>query len=159
MNLSNLKYAPGSRKKVKRIGRGEGSGHGGTSTKGNKGLKSRSGVNMQAGFEGGQMPLQRRLPKYGFTNIFRKEFQTVNLSSLEGLETTKKIDVLFLHEAGLIAKKTKPVKILGEGDIKKALQLEVHAISASAKEKIEKAGGKVTVLGVKKTVLKKGKKK
>lgn len=159
MNLSNLKYAAGSRKKVKRIGRGEGSGHGGTSTKGNKGLKSRSGVNMQAGFEGGQMPLQRRLPKYGFTNIFRKEFQIVNLSSLEGLDTTKKIDALFLHEAGLIAKKTRPVKILGNGDIKKALQLEVHAISESAKEKIEKAGGKVTVLGVKKTVLKKGKKK
>jgi large subunit ribosomal protein L15 len=158
MNLSNLKYAKGSRKKVKRIGRGEGSGHGGTSTKGNKGLKSRSGVHMSAGFEGGQMPLQRRLPKYGFTNIFRKPFQTVNLASLASFDTKKKVDALSLFEAGIISKKNQPVKILGEGEAAKGLNVEVNAISASAKDKIEKAGGKVTVLGVKKTLLVKKKK-
>jgi len=152
MNLSNLKYAKGSRKKVKRIGRGEGSGHGGTSTKGNKGLKSRSGVHMSAGFEGGQMPLQRRLPKYGFTNIFKIAYQVVNVGTLEDLGA-KKIDSASLFEAGVIAHKMRPIKILGNGEIKKALDVEAHAISASAKEKIEKAGGSVKVLGVKKTLL------
>lgn len=157
MNLSNLKYAKGSRKKEKRIGRGEGSGHGGTSTKGNKGSKSRSGVPVRAWFEGGQMPLQRRLPKYGFTNIFRNPFQIVKLTSLEKFEG-KKVDAETLLLAGLINKKNQPIKILGNGEITKALQVEVHAVSASAKTKIEKAGGKVTVLGVKKTLLVKPKK-
>jgi large subunit ribosomal protein L15 len=157
MNLSNLKYAKGSRKKEKRIGRGEGSGHGGTSTKGNKGSKSRSGVPVRAWFEGGQMPLQRRLPKYGFTNIFRNPYQIVKLTSLEKFEG-KKVDAESLHLAGLISKKSLPVKILGNGEITKALQVEVNAVSGSAKEKIEKAGGKVTVLGVKKTLLVKPKK-
>jgi large subunit ribosomal protein L15 len=153
MDLSNLKYAKGSRKKVKRIGRGEGSGHGGTSTKGNKGLKSRSGPKFRAWFEGGQMPLQRRLPKFGFVNIFRQPFQIVNLSRLEKIEKSSKIDRDSLFDAGMIMNKKAPVKVLGNGTITKALQVEVHAISASAKEKIEKAGGKVTVLGVKKTRL------
>ena len=157
MNLSNLKYAKGSRKKEKRIGRGEGSGHGGTSTNGNKGSKSRSGVPVRAWFEGGQMPLQRRLPKYGFTNIFRNPYQIVKLTSLEKFEG-KKVDAESLHLAGLISKKSLPVKILGNGEITKALQVEVNAVSGSAKEKIEKAGGKVTVLGVKKTLLVKPKK-
>ncbi len=157
MNLSNLKYAKGSRKKEKRIGRGEGSGHGGTSTKGNKGSKSRSGVPVRAWFEGGQMPLQRRLPKYGFTNIFRNPYQIVKLTSLEKFEG-KKVDAESLHLAGLISKKSLPIKILGNGEITKALQVEVNAVSGSAKEKIEKAGGKVTVLGVKKTLLVKPKK-
>ena len=157
MNLSNLKYAKGSRKKEKRIGRGEGSGHGGTSTKGNKGSKSRSGVPVRAWFEGGQMPLQRRLPKYGFTNIFRNPFQIVKLGSLASFEGAK-VDAESLHSAGLISKKNQPVKILGNGEINKALQIEVHAISSSAKEKVEKAGGKVTVLGIKRTVLVKAKK-
>lgn len=157
MNLSNLKYAKGSRKKEKRIGRGEGSGHGGTSTKGNKGSKSRSGVPVRAWFEGGQMPLQRRLPKYGFTNIFRNPYQIVKLTSLEKFEG-KKVDAESLHLAGLISKKSLPVKILGNGEITKALQVEVNAVSGSAKVKIEKAGGKVTVLGVKKTLLVKPKK-
>ena len=120
MNLSNLKYARGSRKKVKRIGRGEGSGHGGTSTKGNKGQMSRSGIHVSAGFEGGQMPLQRRLPKYGFTNIFRKPFQIVNLASLSSFDGKKKVDAVSLFEAGIIGKKDQPVKILGEGDAAKA---------------------------------------
>ena len=108
MNLSNLKYAKGSRKKEKRIGRGEGSGHGGTSTKGNKGSKSRSGVPVRAWFEGGQMPLQRRLPKYGFTNIFRNPFQIVKLTSLEKFEG-KKVDAETLLLAGLINKKNQPI--------------------------------------------------
>lgn len=158
MNLNQMKYAKGSRKKVKRIGRGEGSGHGGTSTKGNKGAKSRSGPSIKAWFEGGQMPLQRRLPKYGFVNIFRKPFEIVNVAALEKLDKPGKIDAAFLYNAGLIDDAKSPVKILGNGDITKALNLEVHAISASAKEKIEKAGGSVTVLGVKKTRLIKKKK-
>lgn len=158
MNLNQLKYAKGSRKKVKRIGRGEGSGHGGTSTKGNKGLKSRSGPGIKAWFEGGQMPLQRRLPKYGFVNIFRKPFEIVNVAALEKLDKPGKIDAAFLYNAGLIDDAKSPVKILGNGEVTKALKLEVHAISASAKEKIEKAGGSVTVLGVKKTRLIKKKK-
>ncbi|MCK6543437.1 50S ribosomal protein L15 [bacterium] len=158
MNLSNLTPAKGSRRKMKRIGRGEGSGHGGTSTRGNKGQKSRSGLNRLAGFEGGQMPLQRRLPKYGFTNIFRVEFQTVNLTDLAELDN-KRVDGATLQAAGLIKKKSAPVKLLGTGEVTKAFEVEVHAISATAKEKIEKAGGKVTVLGIKKTVLEKRKKK
>jgi large subunit ribosomal protein L15 len=158
MDLGHLKYAKGSRKKVKRIGRGEGSGHGGTSTKGNKGLKSRSGPNIKAWFEGGQMPLQRRLPKFGFVNIFRKPFEVINVSELEKLDKPGKINAEFLYNAGLIDNIKSPVKILGNGEITKSLQIEVHAISASAKEKIEKAGGSVTVLGVKKTRLIKKKK-
>ncbi len=158
MNLNQMKYAKGSRKKVKRIGRGEGSGHGGTSTKGNKGAKSRSGPSIKAWFEGGQMPLQRRLPKYGFVNIFRKPFEIVNLAALEKLDKPGKIDAAFLYKAGLICDAKSPIKILGNGEITKALNLEIHAISASAKEKIEKAGGAVTVLGVRKTRLIKKKK-
>lgn len=158
MDLGHLKYAKGSRKKVKRIGRGEGSGHGGTSTKGNKGLKSRSGPHIKAWFEGGQMPLQRRLPKFGFVNIFRKPFEVINVSALEKLEKPGKITAEFLFKAGLIENIKSPVKVLGNGELTKALQIEVHAVSASAKEKIEKAGGTVTVLGVKKTRLIKKKK-
>lgn len=100
MNLGTLKYAHGSRRKVKRIGRGEGSGHGGTSTKGHKGLKSRSGNNMKSWFEGGQMPLQRRLPKYGFVNLFKTEFQTVNVGALEKM-TSSKVDSDSLVASGL----------------------------------------------------------
>ena len=158
MDLGHLKYAKGSRKKVKRIGRGEGSGHGGTSTKGNKGLKSRSGPHIKAWFEGGQMPLQRRLPKFGFVNIFRKPFEVINVSALEKLVKPGKINAEFLFKAGLIENVKSPVKILGNGELTKALQIEVHAVSASAKKKIEKAGGSVTVLGVKKTRLIKKKK-
>jgi large subunit ribosomal protein L15 len=158
MDLGHLKYAKGSRKKVKRIGRGEGSGHGGTSTKGNKGQKARSGAHIKAWFEGGQMPIQRRLPKFGFVNIFRKPFEVVNLSVLEKLEKPGLINAEFLRLAGLINDVKSPVKILGNGEITKSIKVEVNAISASAKEKIEKAGGTVTVLGVKKTRLIKKKK-
>lgn len=146
--LSNLKYAAGSRKKRKRIGRGEGSGHGGTSTKGMNGQLSRSGAKKKTWFEGGQMPLQRRVPKFGFTNIFKKEFQIVNVDSIQKLAEKDKIkDVVLnaeeLKKLGLIDSVKKPVKILGNGEIKTKVQLEVNAFSNSAKEKIEAAGGSV----------------
>ena len=149
--LSNLKYAPGSRKKRKRVGRGEGSGHGGTATRGMNGQLSRSGAKKKAWFEGGQMPLQRRVPKFGFTNIFRTEYQVINLNSLQRLADEKKIksDVLTpedLKNLGLISTMKKPVKVLGKGEIKVKVNLEVDACSSSAKEKIESAGGTIKIL-------------
>jgi large subunit ribosomal protein L15 len=146
--LSNLKYAAGSRKKRKRIGRGEGSGHGGTSTKGMNGQLSRSGAKRKIWFEGGQMPLQRRVPKFGFTNIFKKEIQIINVNSLQKLAEGNKLkDVVLnaeeLKKLGLIDSVKKPVKILGNGELKTKVQLEVSAFSNSAKEKIEAAGGSI----------------
>ncbi|MFQ5705837.1 MAG: 50S ribosomal protein L15 [bacterium] len=146
MDLSNLKYAPGSKKKRKRIGRGQGSGYGGTSGKGHKGQNSRSGSKTYPWFEGGQMPLQRRLPKRGFTNIFKKVFQIVNLRDLERLDRVEAITPETLYENGLIKNKQIPVKILGVGEPKKGIEVSAHAFSASAQEKIEKAGGKVILL-------------
>lgn len=148
--LSNLKYAEGSRKKRKRVGRGEGSGHGGQATRGMNGQRSRSGSKKRAWFEGGQMPLQRRIPKFGFTNIFRVPYQVVNLNALQRLADEKKLDkVLTIEELknlGLISSIKKPVKILGKGDIKAKLNLEVNAVSQSAKEKIESAGGSIKLI-------------
>jgi large subunit ribosomal protein L15 len=149
--LSNLKYANGSRKNRKRIGRGEGSGHGGTATKGMNGQLSRSGAKKKAWFEGGQMPLQRRVPKFGFTNIFRTEYQVINLNTLQRLADAKaiKTDVLKsedLKKLGLISTTKKPVKILGKGELKAKINLEVDACSSSAKEKIESAGGTIKIL-------------
>ncbi len=146
--LSNLKYAAGSRNNRKRVGRGEGSGHGGTSTRGMNGQLSRSGAKAKRGFEGGQMPLQRRVPKFGFTNIFKNEFQLVNLDSIQKLVDSKKITHIVitaevLKAAGLISSTKKAVKILGNGEFKAKLQLEVNAFSNSAKEKIEAAGGSI----------------
>jgi large subunit ribosomal protein L15 len=144
--LSNLKYAKGSRKKVKRIGRGEGSGHGGTATRGMNGQMSRSGAKEKAWFEGGQMPLQRRVPKFGFTNKFREEYQIINLSSLNKLaekEKDKVVNSELLKSHGLISKSDKKVKILGNGEIKFKVNVEVSAFSKSAKEKIEAAGGSI----------------
>ncbi|MBZ0199355.1 MAG: 50S ribosomal protein L15 [Ignavibacteriaceae bacterium] len=144
--LSNLKYAVGSRKNRKRVGRGEGSGHGGTATRGNNGQMSRSGAKHKAWFEGGQMPLQRRIPKFGFTNIFRIEFQVVNIDSLEKHAEKFGNDVVtpeVLKKHGLISSSKRPVKILGQGELKTKLQLEVNAFSNSAKEKIENAGGTI----------------
>jgi large subunit ribosomal protein L15 len=146
--LSNLKYAHGSRKKQKRVARGEGSGHGGTATRGMNGQLSRSGAKKRVWFEGGQMPLQRRVPKFGFTNIFKKEYQVVNLLSLQKLSDDKKLtDVILnaeeLKKLGLVKSSKKPVKILGDGDLKVKVQLEVNAFSNSAKEKIEAAGGSI----------------
>jgi large subunit ribosomal protein L15 len=146
--LSNLKYAEGSRKKRKRIARGEGSGHGGTATKGMNGQLSRSGAKHKAWFEGGQMPLQRRIPKFGFTNIFKKEFQVVNVDSLQKLFDAKKIkegvvNPEALKAAGLISNLKTPVKLLGAGEIKAKFQVEVNAFSQTAKEKVEASGGTV----------------
>lgn len=146
--LSNLKYAVGSRKKRKRVGRGEGSTRGGTSTRGSNGQMSRSGAKRKAWFEGGQMPLQRRIPKFGFTNIFKVYYQLVNLNALQRIADEKKLndDVLnavALRKLGLISSTKKPVKVLGKGEIKVKVNLEVNAFSETAKEKIEAAGGKI----------------
>ena len=146
--LSNLKYAPGSKKKRKRVARGEGSGHGGTATRGMNGQLSRSGAKRKVWFEGGQMPLQRRIPKFGFTNIIKKEYQVVNLGSLQKLADEKKLgDVTLnageLKKLGLIRSIKKPVKVLGDGNISIKVNLEVNAFSNSAKEKIEAAGGTI----------------
>ncbi len=146
--LSNLKYAVGSRKNKKRIGRGEGSGRGGTSTKGMNGQLSRSGASKKAWFEGGQMPLQRRVPKFGFTNIFRVPYQVINVNALQRVADEKKIskDILnaeVLKNLGLVSSSTKPIKILGKGELKAKVNLEVNAFSKSAKEKVEAAGGSI----------------
>ncbi len=151
MDLSNLKPAKGSTRKQKRLGRGVGSGYGGhSSTKGNKGQKSRSGASIPDWFEGGQMPLQRRIPKYGFTNPFRKEYRAVNISRLQELVTSGTLDASsaitpeILGGVGLLGKNDL-VKILGSGSIDVAVDITAHAFSVSAKEKIEAAGGKVTI--------------
>ena len=146
--LSNLKYAKGSRKNRKRIGRGEGSGHGGTATKGMNGQLSRSGANKRFWFEGGQMPLQRRVPKYGFTNHSRVEYQVVNLDDLQKLADEKKLTAEIINpetlkKVGLISTLNQPVKILGNGEIKVKLNLEVNGFSKTAKDKIETAGGTI----------------
>jgi large subunit ribosomal protein L15 len=143
MNLSNLRAPKKANENKKRVGRGMGSGMGKTSTRGHKGQRSRSGSRMMRGFEGGQMPLHRRLPKRGFTNIFRQEFNIVNLEKLEGLGDTINPDVL--RKAGVISTK-KPVKILGDGELKSAITVQAHKFSKSAQEKITKAGGKFEVL-------------
>ena len=150
MDLSNLKPAEGSVKNQgKRIGRGQGSGKGGTATRGHKGAKSRSGYSKKLGFEGGQMPLQRRVPKFGFTNINRVEYQGVNLDTLQELVETKKIkntvDFETLVELGL-AGKNELVKILGRGELKTKLTVKAHKFTASAKAAIEAAGGEAVTL-------------
>ena len=145
MELSNLKPAKGSVKKNRRLGRGQGSGKGGTSTRGHKGQKSRSGYSKTIGFEGGQMPLQRRIPKHGFKNINRKEYKGVNLSTLEELAERKKltkIDVQTLVEAGLVSRNSL-VKILGNGKLTKKLEVKAHAFSASAQKAIEELDGSI----------------
>jgi len=145
MSLNNLHYADGARHKNKRRGRGEGSGLGVTAGRGNKGYGSRAGRKKRAWFEGGQMPLQRRLPKFGFANIFRKEYQVVNVGKLEGLTAKNDITKEVLFEKGLIKKKTVPVKLLGDGELKSKINIKVDAVSKSARDKIEKAGGTVTL--------------
>jgi large subunit ribosomal protein L15 len=144
MNLSTLRAPKNATEKRKRVGRGMGSGMGKTSTRGHKGQRSRTGSRMIRGFEGGQMPLHRRMPKRGFTNIFRKEFNIVNLERLASLgETTITPDVL--RKAGVIKGK-QPVKVLGDGELKVALTVHAHKFSKTAQEKITKAGGKIEVL-------------
>ena len=146
MDLSNLQPAVGSNKDRKRIGRGPGSGYGGTSTRGHKGAKSRSGYKHKVGFEGGQMPLQRRVPKFGFKNFNRVEYKAINLNVLEDLATAKnfsKITVADLLAAGLVSK-NQLVKVLGNGALTRALEVEANAFSKKAEEAIVAAGGTVT---------------
>ena len=145
MELNNLKPAKGSTHHDKRIGRGAGSGHGGTATRGHKGAQSRSGYSRKLGFEGGQMPLQRRLPKFGFTNIKRVEFKAINLSTLEDLAAKKnltEVNLEMLVASGFVSANDK-VKILGNGAVTKALKVTAHAFSKSAEAAIVAAGGSV----------------
>lgn len=146
--LSNLRPAKGSNKKVKRIGRGEGSGHGGTATRGENGQRSRAGAKFPAWFEGGQMPLQRRIPKRGFHSPFKIVNQVINLSTLQRLVDEKKItdgeiNAVSLYKSGAISKAAAPVKILAQGELKAKLNVEVNYFSAAAKEKIESLGGTI----------------
>ena len=146
MNLSNLRAPRKATEKRKRVGRGMGSGMGKTSTRGHKGQRSRSGSRIMRGFEGGQMPLHRRLPKRGFTNIFKTEYEVVNLGRLADLDQSE-ITPESLRKAGVVTSKTSKVKVLGQGELSKAITVHAHKFSKSAQEKIEKAGGKVEVVG------------
>jgi large subunit ribosomal protein L15 len=147
MNLHTLKPRPGSKHRVKRLGCGESSGHGKTSGKGHKGQKARSGGSIRLGFEGGQMPLIRRVPKRGFNNAaFKIRYGIVNLSDLERFDAGTTIDEAALRQAGLVRGNIDGVKILGQGDITKKLTIAAHKFSGSAREKIEKAGGSITLV-------------
>ncbi len=146
MKLNELKPARGATKKRRRLGCGTGSGRGGTSTKGHKGQKSRSGGGVPPWFEGGQMPLQRRVPKRGFTNINRKVYQVVNVADLARFEAGSTVGLAELREAGLVKKAGLPVKLLGNGEIDRAVTIKVHAASKSAVEKVGQGGGKVEIL-------------
>ena len=148
MDLSNLKPAKGSVKNKKRIGRGQGSGRGGTATRGHKGAQSRSGYKRKSGFEGGQMPLFRRVPKFGFKNINRKEYQGINLDTLQQLVDDKKVAVVdqaVLIENGLVSKNDL-VKILGRGELKAKLEVSAHAFTKTAKAAIEAQGGQANII-------------
>lgn len=146
MKIEDLKPAPGSRKRKKRVGRGIGSGHGKTSTRGHKGQKARSGGAKGPGFEGGQMPLQRRLPKRGFTNApFRKEYAIINLKDIEKLGLSE-VSPEILLERGVIKELKNGLKVLGEGEIKRPLKIRAHAFSKSALEKLKAAGSEVEVI-------------
>lgn len=145
MNLSNLRAPRKASQKRKRVGRGMGSGMGKTSTRGHKGQRSRSGSRMMRGFEGGQMPLHRRLPKRGFTNVFKTEYEVVNLERLAGLGQSE-ITPESLRKAGVVSSKNTLVKVLGQGELKGAITVRAHRFSRSAREKIEKAGGKAELL-------------
>ncbi len=148
MDLSNLRPAKGSTKKVKRIGRGQGSGHGGTSTRGHKGAQSRSGYSRKAGFEGGQMPLVRRVPKFGFKNFNRVEYKGINLDVLASVAEKLNVTVItptVLVESGFASKNDR-IKILGRGELKSKLEVTAHGFSATAKKAIEEVGGVANIL-------------
>jgi large subunit ribosomal protein L15 len=149
MDLSNLKAPAPNKKNSKRVGRGQGSGRGEQSGRGHKGQKSRGGYTHRPGFEGGQMPLQRRIPKFGFKNRFRTEYVALNVETIQGFVDSEKLDTTIslndLVNAGLVGKGNK-VKLLGRGEISAEVEIEVHAASASGKEKVENAGGTVTIL-------------
>lgn len=145
MDLNSLSPLPGSKKKAKRIGRGEGSGWGKTSGRGHKGQKARSGGGVGPGFEGGQMPLQRRLPKRGFTNIFKKTYALVNLSALNAFEANSVVDAQVLAAAGLIRKDSLPIKLLAKGSVDRPLTIKVQAASEKAAAMVKEAGGTVEI--------------
>ncbi len=148
MRLNEIPRPGGKQlKRAKRIGRGNASGQGGTAGKGHKGQKARSGTGGKLGFEGGQMPLQRRLPKRGFANIFRKEYAIINVDQLKNIEAGTEVTAELLHERGFISKKRHGIKVLGRGEIATALKIKASAISESARKKIEAAGGTVEVIG------------
>lgn len=147
MKLGELKPVKGAKKNRKRIARGTGSGYGGTAGKGHKGQRARSGASIPARFEGGQMPLQRRLPKRGFTNIHRVERCVVNVNSLERFDANAEVNLETLLESGIIKNLNKPVKLLGNGELSKPLKITVHACSKKAREIVEKAGGEVNLVG------------
>lgn len=146
MDLGSLKKAPRSGQNTKRIGRGQGSGTGGTAGRGHKGQRSRSGSKKRSWFEGGQMPIQRRLPKFGFHSYGKIPYQVVNVGSLDKIGKESEINPEVLKKAGLVKKVDQPIKILGNGDLKGKINVKIHAVSKSAKEKIEKSGGSVTLL-------------
>lgn len=146
MKLNDLTVVPGSRKEPQRLGRGIGSGQGKTAGKGHKGQKARSGGSIRPGFEGGQMPLQRRIPKRGFVNHFAKEIATVNIGTLEIFENGATVDAKALADAGIVKECGDGIKILGNGKLTKKLTVKVNAFSGSAKQKIEAAGGKAEVI-------------
>lgn len=146
MKLEEIKSPPGANKSPKRVGRGIGSGHGKTSTRGHKGQKARSGGSIRPGFEGGQMPLQRRIPKRGFTNIFKKEWSIVNVKDLNIFDDGTVVTVAMLKQAGLIRKADLPVKLLGDGEVEKQLTVQVHKASQQAEDKILAKGGKIEVI-------------
>ncbi len=147
MKLHDLAPAKGAKKRRKRIGRGPGSGHGKTATKGHKGIQARSGGGKRPGFEGGQMPLVRRLPKFGFTNPSRTEYSIVNIKSFEQWVGNETVTPQAMVDAGLVKRKKLPIKILGNGELKKALVVQAHKFSKSAEAKIQAAGGRVEVIG------------
>lgn len=146
MQLNQVRPARGATKKRKRVGRGPGSGHGGTATKGHKGHQARAGGAKGKGFEGGQMPLTRRIPKFGFKNPFRVEYQVVNVGLLEErFETGSNVDAASLYARGVLQSKYAPVKLLGSGSLSKKLEIRVDAVSASARQKVESAGGTIAL--------------
>ncbi|MGH7256186.1 MAG: 50S ribosomal protein L15 [Nitrospirales bacterium] len=147
MKLHALKPYRGAKKRPKRIGRGPGSGHGKTATKGHKGGLARAGYSKGSAFEGGQMPLVRRVPKYGFSNPFRVVYAIVNLKSLAGLEGVDHVTPQILHDKGMVKRKSLPVKILGNGELQRPLVVQAHKFSKSAVEKIQAAGGRAEVIG------------
>ncbi len=146
MKIHDLSPVEGSRKQKKRVGRGPGSGHGKTSCRGHKGQKARSGGSIPPGFEGGQMPLQRRLPKRGFTNIFKKQYVLINIRDLNRFDPNSTLGIEALKNAGLVKRNKDGIKLLGDGEISHPVMIKVHKVSKTARDKIEAAGGKVEVI-------------
>lgn len=146
MRLNDLSPNIGSKKRKKRLGRGSGSGDGGTSCRGHKGQKARSGARIRPGFEGGQMPLQRRVPKRGFNNIFKKEYEIINVKDLDRFKTMSSVDMDTLKNSGLVKHEKNRVKLLGDGEIEFPIQIKVNGATKTAKKKIEAAGGSVELI-------------